>query len=249
MKKKMKAMNNLRLISCILFSLFITSVFALPEEPDLSGIKTIQDAKSYYQSCRSIVYKQNVTRDDVVTALWNMYYLGRWLGMTAMDAEQKYASYASRVKATTQDEEYELNSLIFRIAFTYKALQGFLGPSFESLDRVYWMNIESDYGLYGNKVIRFDSKDNIVLTEYNLNGIKFIVFHNIDKNFAYDVKVFHREKNYSKKLKKNVYKTLERDITLMPEGVWFIASSLDLMGIYFSPSSYEVKNKYYVGSK
>lgn len=35
----------------------------------------------------------------------------------------------------------------------------------------------------------------------------------------------------------------------MPEGVWFIASSLDLMGIYFSPSSYEVKNKYYVGSK
>lgn len=47
----------------------------------------------------------------MVTALWNMYYLGRWLGMTAMDAEQKYASYASRVKATTQDEEYELNSL------------------------------------------------------------------------------------------------------------------------------------------
>ena len=242
-------MNNYRLITLFLCSLFITSVFALPEEPDLSGIKTIQDAKSYYQSCRSIVYKQNVTRDDVVTALWNMYYLGRWLGMTAMDAEQKYASYASRVKATTQDEEYELNSLIFRIAFTYKALQGFLGPSFESLDRVCWMNIESDYGLYGNKVIRFDSKDNIVLTEYNLNGIKFIVFHNIDKNFAYDVKVFHREKNYSKKLKKNVYKTLERDITLMPEGVWFIASSLDLMGIYFSPSSYEVKNKYYVGSK
>ena len=61
--------------------------------------------------------------------------------MTAMDAEQKYASYASRVKATTQDEEYELNSLIFRIAFTYKALQGFLGPSFESLDRAYWMNM------------------------------------------------------------------------------------------------------------
>lgn len=174
-------MNNYRLITLFLCSLFITSVFALPEEPDLSGIKTIQDAKSYYQSCRSIVYKQNVTRDDVVTALWNMYYLGRWLGMTAMDAEQKYASYASRVKATTQDEEYELNSLIFRIAFTYKALQGFLGPSFESLDRVYWMNIESDYGLYGNKVIRFDSKDNIVLTEYNLYGIKFIVFHNIDK--------------------------------------------------------------------
>ena len=104
-------MNDFRLITLFLSSLFITSVFALPEEPDLSGITTIQNAKSYYQSCRSIVYKQNVTRDDVVTALWNMYYLGRWLGMTAMDAEQKYASYASRVKATTQDEEYELNSL------------------------------------------------------------------------------------------------------------------------------------------
>ena len=37
--------------------------------------------------------------------------------------------------------------------------------------------------------------------------------------------------------------------TLMPEGVWFVASSLDLMNIYFSPSSFEVKNKYYVGTK
>ena len=166
-----------------------------------------------------------------------------------MDTEQKYASYSSRVKATTQDEEYELNSLIFRIAFTYKALQGLLGPSFESLDRVYWMNIESDYGLYGDKITRFDSKDNIVLTEYNLNGIKFIVFHNIDKNFAYDVKICHKKKEYSKKLKKNVYRTLERDITLMPEAVWFVASSLDLINIYFSPSSFEVKNKYYVWTK
>ena len=140
-------------------------------------------------------------------------------------------------------------SLIFRIAFTYKALQGFLGPSFETLDRIYWRNIESDYGLYGNRITFFDSKDKIVYTEYNLNGIKFIVFHNVDKDFAYDVKLYHKEKEYSKKLKKNVYKTTEKEITIMPEGVFYIASSLDVRGVYFNPTSFEVTNKYYVGQR
>lgn len=242
-------MKQLRIVLCLLLAVCANNVFAWPEEPDLSHIKTLKDAKSYYESCRSVVFKQNVTSDDVSTALRNVYYLGRWLGMTAMDAEQKYASYSSRVKATTQDEEYEINSLIFRIAFTYKALQGLLGPSFETLDQIYWMNIESDYGLYGNRITFFDSKDKIVYTEYNLNGIKFIVFHNVDKDFAYDVKLYHKEKEYSRKLKKNVYKTTEKEITIMPEGVFFIASSLDVRGVYFNPTSFEVTNKYYVGKK
>lgn len=242
-------MKHFRIVFCLLLAVFVNNVFAWPDEPDLSHIKTIKDAKSYYESCRSVVFKQNVTSDDVSTALKNVYYLGRWLGMTAMDAEQKYASYSCRVKANTQDEENEINSLIFRIAFTYKALQGFLGPSFETLDRIYWMNIESNYGLYGNRITFFDSKDKIVYTEYNLNGIKFIVFHNVDKDFAYDVKMYHKEKKYSRKLKKNVYKSDEKKITIMPEGVFFIASSLDVRGVYFKPSSFEITNKYYVGKK
>ena len=242
-------MKYLRIIFCLLLILHVNNTFALPKEPDLSHIKTIKDAKFYYESCRSVVYKENVTRDDVVTALWNVYYLGRWLGMTDMDSEQKYTSYSSRIKATTKDEEYELNSLIFRIAFTYKALQGFLGPSVETLDKIYWTNIQSDYYLYGSTISFFDVKDKIVCTEYNLNGIQFIVFRNIDKDFAYDIKIYHKEKEYSKQLKKNVYKTLEKDITIMPEGAYFITSSLDLMGVYFSPSSFEIKNKYYVGPK
>lgn len=238
-----------RIIVCLPFCLITTPVFALSEEPDLSGIKTLKDAKSFYQSCRSVVFKSNVTRDDVVLALTNVYYLGRWLGMTNMDSEQKYASSASMVKATSQDEVYELNSLIFRIAYTYKALQGLLSPSYESLDKIYWINIESDYGLNGNRGSLFEIKDNQVLTEYKLNNIKFIVIYNTDKNFAYDLTLYHKEKEYSKELKKDIFHTLERNITLMPECAWFVTSSIEFGGIYFSPSSFEVKNKYYVGAK
>lgn len=242
-------MKYFRLLTCLLLALFANSVFALPEEPDLSGITTIKDAKSYYEHCRFVMYKQDVTRDDFVEALWNLYYLGRWLGMTAIDKEQRYASYSSHVKASTKNEEYEINSLMSRISFTYKGLQSLLGPNIESLDRFYWMNFETDYGLYGNKITFWDSKDKIVCTEYTMNGVKFVVFHNIDKNFAYDVKVYHKEKEYSKKLKKNIYKTLEKAITIMPDEVFFVTSSIDGMDIYFSPSSFEVTNKYYVGQK
>lgn len=239
-------MKQLRMIACLLLAVLTTSTFALPEEPDLSNIKTVNDAKSYYESCRLSVFKQNVSRDDIVTTIWNLYYLGRKLGMTDMTVDQKFASYSCGVEVKSSSEADEVSSLMFRIAFTYKGLQRLLGPSMESLERIYWMNFES---IYPFKTIRWDANGQIVFTEYELNGIKFIVFHNVDKNFAYDVKVYHKEKEYSKKLKKSIYKTLEKEITIMPEAVFFVSSSIDGMDVYFTPSSFEVKNKYYVGNK
>ncbi len=241
-------MYKLRLFSLLLILLICNSGFAqLPEEPDLSGIVTIKDARSYYERCKLAVYTPNVTKDDLIKALWNVYYLGRRLGMSSMDVTEKYGPFC-RIKASNFDEEMELNSLIFRIAYTYKALQGFLGGLLDPLERVYWMNIESDFALYGNTITLWDSKDKIVCTEYNLNGIKFVVFHNTDKNFAYDIKVYHKEKQYSQKLKKYIYKTFDRELSLLPEGSTFLTSSFGI-GLYFSPSSFEIKGKYYAGNK
>ena len=238
-----------RIAIIFLLAAFCSPSFAFPDEPDLSSINSIRDAKNYYERCKNVVYITNVNKDSLITALWNVYYLGRRLGMTGMDLDQKYQSGFSKIKARTQDEEFELNILIHRIAVTYKAIQGILGAiPFEPLKKGYWLNIESDYFLYGERIKSIDVKDNITCVEYNLNGINFIVFHNIDKYFAYVVTVYHkRKKYYSKKLKKNIYETLERKITLLPEGCVFLTSTFDL-GLYFKPSSYEIKGKYYVGN-
>ncbi len=240
-------MKELRLLFLFIFLLITSSFFAAPEEPNLNSIKTIKDAEKYFDSCRLIVYNSKVSRDSIASAIRRTYYLGKWIGMSSMSKDEVYKDNFGRIKISTQEDKNRIIYLKQRIVYTYKALQGFSGLSYELIDRIEWMNIETEYSLFGKKLISYQFIGNIGCFEYAINGFKFIVFHNNDKNFAYDLKVYHREKYYSKKKKRNIYETLTRNVTLMPETSFFLTCTLG-KGFYFKPSSINVTGKYYVGN-
>ena len=239
-------MKYLRICLLIFASIISWPANAQYEEPDLSFINTLDEAKSFYEHCFLVLYTPDVTRDQISTANRNLYYLGRRLGMLDMTLDEEYNAFC-KIQVRSKAEESDVTMLMFRIAYTFKGIQsillGYLG---QPLEKAVWMNFESSYHLFGSGSSILQIDDNIVCVEYKINNIKFIAFHNTDRHFAYDVKVYHKEKKYSKKKRKNIYETYERDITVLPEGAFIISSSMDATDMYFTPSSFKTTNKYYV---
>ena len=238
---------NKRIITFVLMVFSILSTYA-QSEPDLSHVKTIKDADNCYWQCKSVMYKDKVTQEELRDAVFKLYYLGRRFGMYNMEFGQKYQSYACRIEVKNQEEVDKAESLMNRISYTYTCLQKLLTPMGEDVKFVYWMNFDSDFFVHSH-VTNIMTGDNVACFEYNMCGIDFAVFHNFDKNFAYDVTIYHKEKKYNKKTKKYYYGTYERNITVMPTNVYFISSSISIEQFYFKPTSFKITNKYYVGNK
>lgn len=239
-------MKAVRISLLLIFTFWSLSAFAYSDEPDLSHVKTLQDAQAYYNSCYLVLFTPNVTRDQIAETNQRLYYLGRRLGMLSINEDEKYSAFC-QIEVRSEAEEREVTSLMYRITYVFKGLQSLLlGPLGHPLEKMIWMNFESTYHLLGSGSTILKISDNIVCVEYKINGVNFIVFHNTDHHFAYDIKVYHKEKKYSKKQRKNVYQTYERDITVLPEGAFVISSSVDDTGMYFMPSSFKTTNKYFV---
>ena len=63
---------------------------------------------------------------------------------------------------------------------------------------IYGMNFANHFFVHSH-VTNIITEDNVACFEYNMCGIEFAVFHNFDKNFAYDVTIYHKEKKYNKR--------------------------------------------------
>lgn len=116
----------------------------------------------------------------------------------------------------------------------------------ESVKFICWSNFETEFHLQRD-IVKFLYVGNTACIEYKTKGITFSVLDNFDEHFAYDITVYNKKRIYNKKSKKYYYKTYEKRITVMPKSYYFISSSISIEKSYFSPTSYTITNKYYVG--
>ena len=135
-----------RFIFFILFTLICFNSFSQIQEPDLSFIKTYKDAESFCHKYELLLFKDNLTKEDLVDAYFNLYFLGRRLGMSSMYKEQEYKSYSSAVKAQNSDEEWKLTSLMDEIAIFYNGYYHLTQFHTDALDYFYWMNFDAYHG-------------------------------------------------------------------------------------------------------
>lgn len=213
-------------------------VQAQVQKYDLSNIKTIEEAKSYYNSCMSIPFGDSVSRDDVVAMLHRLYALSQRICMRSIDDIEDIDRYSCEIQASNTNEELELNFLRSKVSGSFLCVQQFLDVFQKTVDINDWQNFTNYYSaLY--KRTNYTFLQNLVWYEAELNGINFIELHNFDDNIAYEIKVCHEVNK----------KTLVREYTLMPRKVKVIASDVDGTGIYFTPSSVEITNKYYIGER
>lgn len=228
-------------IAIVLATGFDASLFAQTQKLNLGDIKTVKDAQRYYSSCSSMLYKDNLGSDDLKEMLQKLYDLGQWLGIRSID-HNDISEYDCRVAAPYDDDKHELESIRFRIVYLYKSLQQILWPYGKPLSNIYWFNFESQYMPYVLKIAEFgEMKHEIISFEYDLNGIRFVIFKNKDENFAYDLKITCL---IGKKQK------TEMELTLMPNEVKVISSTIAPGNQpYAIPQKYEISNKYYIGKQ
>ena len=212
---------------------------------ELEWVNSLEDAEKCYDDIKSFWYKDVVMQEDVRNSIFAFYSLGRRLGMFNMDMGQKYNTW-SEVKVKNEDEVSYFNILLDRIAFSYTCLQKLLVPMGESVKFICWSNFETEFHLQRG-IVNFLYVGNTACIEYRTKGITFSVLNNFDEHFAYDITVYNKKRIYNKKSKKYYYKTYEKRITVMPKSYYFISSSISIEKFYFSPTSYTITNKYYVG--
>ncbi len=203
---------------------------------DLSNINTIKEAESYYNSCMSIPYEDCISTDDMIEMVHRLFALSQRICMRSIDDINDIDRYNCEIQVPNESEEKKLERLRSKVSQSYLCVQQLLSPfGKQQVDDYTWRNFENYYsGIYKRIYNTFIQK--IVWYETEINGIKFIEFHNLDDSFAYDIKVYHESNN------KN---TLVREFSLMPRKVKVISSSIDGTNIYFTPSSVEITNKYH----
>ena len=228
-----------RLLFLIVFS-FFGILYAQVQKFDLSNINTIKEAKSYYEISIWGLCQDNVSRETVIEVIHKLYALSERLCMRSMDDINDIDKYSCKISASNFDEEIALKNLRRCVSEKYRCIQQLVSPFGKAVVHgQVWQDFLMYYdGCY--KHISYEFVGKILWYETDFKGIKFVEFHNLDDDFAYDIKVYHNV---------NPQETLVREYTLMPRKVKVITSSVDGSKIYFYPSNIEIVNKYYVGAK
>ena len=130
--------------------IFLVCLFASismnAQEVKLEWVNSLEDAEKCYDDIKSFWYKDVVKQEDVRNSIFAFYSLGRRLGMYNMDMGQKYNTW-SEVKVKNEDEVFNFNILLDRIAFSYTCLQKLLVPMGESVKFICWSNFETEFHL------------------------------------------------------------------------------------------------------
>lgn len=241
--------NLMKIIKCLFLFICLSFVLAsYSQEVDLNWVKTYKDAESCYWNCKNVLLKSKVSKEEVLEANRTLYWLGRRLGMYDFNFNQKVTSDC-KIVCNNDDERWDIELLMDRIACSYVLFQNILIPYKDYIKWApFWLNIESEYMLNSKTTKFWTCKENIILQEFNIGGMMFCTLVNTDEYFAYDVIVYHKEKRFNKKRRKYYYTTYERKITVMPNSRTSVSSSFSVEGSYFSPSSFSIVNKYYIGN-
>lgn len=179
--------------------IFLVCLFASismnAQEVKLEWVNSLEDAEKCYDDIKSFWYKDVVKQEDVRNSIFAFYSLGRRLGMYNMDMGQKYNTW-SEVKVKNEDEVFNFNILLDRIAFSYTCLQKLLVPMGESVKFICWSNFETEFHLQRD-IVKFLYVGNTACIEYKTKGITFSVLDNFDEHFAYDITVYNKKRIYN----------------------------------------------------
>lgn len=228
-----------KIICSLTILLICFDIVAQIEEPDLSFIKTYDDAQSYMNKYKYMLYGDSLTQEEIVDAYCNLYYLGRRLGMYNMKRDQEYKSYNSAIKARSTVEESQLNSLIKEISIFYNVYLHLTQFHTDALDYYYWMNFDAYNAFLDNNITYIFFEEDLACIEYEIKEVKFVIIKNLSENFAYETKAVQAKTGNSKQK--------ERTIFLKPKQVFILSSNLNDFD-YIKPTKLEIINKYYANN-
>lgn len=222
----------------VVLSLFSFSN-AQQRQYDLSNVQTVDNARSYYNLCCSLLYKDSVSIEDYTEALQRLYALSRWIGMNSMEDYSDVSDYSCKVQVKQSDDLYRLKGLRIQIISIYKVLQAIGWPYGKPIPLRYWRDFENEFSTIFKRTQTGGPLQEIIWYEVNLNNVKFIVFKNTSDTFSYDIKVGCITQKKQKR---------EKELTLMPQQAKVISSTLEPSNHpYMIPHSFEIINKHNAG--